>query len=397
MTTRRHDIDTLRICAFGLLILYHVGMVYVYEWNFHINSTHQWAWLQWPMVAVNRWRMPLIFMISGIALGLSRARSAPWRMGLRRSRLLLIPLVFGMLVVVPIQAWVEARANGAFEANFVTFLRRYWELQPWDNGGFAGAEFGVTWNHLWYLAYVWAYSLVLMLLLVLTNLLKRMGIIFRRPAVETRLWPIALGVLPVCIWFSVIYWLEPIFGDTKALFGDWANHGLFFPIFLFGFVIARNEAFWSELIKARYRLLVAAALGFALYFGLRILSKVITPATVAKLPDWNWPAISDGSHAIYAWSTLLAILAFGALWLNKPWSWLPLANRAVYPWYILHQSLIVPLAYLLIGWALSGPFEALGVLFGTVFGCALLVHGVVLKIRWLWPFFGVQATPTRTS
>ena len=71
---RRHDIDALRVIAFGLLILYHVGMVYVDDWGFHIKSPHQWEWLQWPMVAVNRWRMDLIFLISGIALGLSRAR-----------------------------------------------------------------------------------------------------------------------------------------------------------------------------------------------------------------------------------------------------------------------------------------------------------------------------------
>jgi len=390
MTTRRHDIDTLRISAFSVLILYHVGMLYVYDWDFHIKSSHQWAWLQWPMVAVNRWRMDLIFLISGIALGLSKALNAPWRMGLRRSRLLLIPLIFGMLVIVPIQAWVEARVNGAFEAGFGVFLWRYWELRPWDDGGFAGAEFGITWNHLWYLAYLWAYSLVLVPLLALINLLKCTGIEFRRPAAGTRLWPIVLVVLPTLAWFAVIHWLEPIFGDTKALFGDWANHGLYFPVFLFGFMVARNEAFWSELITARYRVLSIAVVGFVLYFGLRILGQVITAEAAAELPDWNWRAISDSGQAIYAWSALLSILAFGALYLNKPWSWLPLANRAVYPWYILHQSLIVPLAYLLIAWTLPGPVEALGVLTGTVLGCALLVHGAILKVRWLWPLFGVR-------
>ena len=72
--SRRHDIDTLRVLAFGLLIIYHVGMVYVAGWDFHIKSQHLQAWLQWPMVAVNRWRMPLIFMLSGIALALFHHR-----------------------------------------------------------------------------------------------------------------------------------------------------------------------------------------------------------------------------------------------------------------------------------------------------------------------------------
>jgi len=312
-------------------------------------------------------------------------------MGWRRSRMLLVPLAFGMLAIVPIQAWVEARVNGAFEAGFGAFLLRYWQLAPWPEGGFAGAEFGVTWNHLWYLAYLWAYSLLLVPLLLLARIVKRSGFEWKRPAAGTPVWPIALIVVPTFAWFAVIYWLEPIFGDTKALFGDWANHAKFFPVFLFGFVIARNNAFWDALVKGRYRVLSIAALGFVLYFGLRILGRVITPETAADLPEWNWRAISDSGHAVYAWSALLSILAFGAVWLNRSWSWLPLANRAVYPWYILHQSLIVPLAYLLIAFEVPGSFEVLLVLSGTLVGCIVLVHGVILKLPLLWPLFGVQA------
>jgi peptidoglycan/LPS O-acetylase OafA/YrhL len=395
MTGRRHDIDTLRVMAFSLLILYHAGMVYVLDWGFHIKSPHQWEWLQWPMVSLNRWRMDLIFLISGIALGLSRAPDQPWRMAVRRTGLLLIPLIFGMLAIVPIQAWVEARSNGTFEAGFGAFLLRYWQLRPWAEAGFAGAEFGITWNHLWYLAYLWVYSLALVPLLLLAGLGRAMGISLNRPWAGSALWPLLLIVVPTVGWFAVIYWLEPIYGDTKALFGDWANHAKFFPVFLFGFVIARNEAFWAALMASRYRVLAVAAFGFAVYFGLRILGRAITPETAVDLPDWNWRAISDAGHAIYAWSALLSILAFGAVWLNKPWAWLPLANRAVYPWYILHQSLIVPLAYLLIGWNLPGPLEALGVILGTLLGCALLVHGVILRFPWLWPLFGVQLSPVR--
>jgi hypothetical protein len=96
VTERRHDIDALRVIAFALLILYHVGMVYVHDWGFHIKSPHQWEWLQWPMVAVNRWRMELIFLLSGLGLGLSRSATRPVRMAGRRSRMLLVPLLFGM-------------------------------------------------------------------------------------------------------------------------------------------------------------------------------------------------------------------------------------------------------------------------------------------------------------
>ena len=76
---RRHDLDTLRVIAFALLILYHAGMVYVVDWGFRIKSPTLLAWVEWPMVLVNRWRMALLFLLSGITLGLVLARRSPGR------------------------------------------------------------------------------------------------------------------------------------------------------------------------------------------------------------------------------------------------------------------------------------------------------------------------------
>ena len=65
---RRYDIDALRVLAFGLLILFHVGMFYVLDWGWHVKSTYQAEWLQLPMLFTNQWRMSLIFLISGLAV-----------------------------------------------------------------------------------------------------------------------------------------------------------------------------------------------------------------------------------------------------------------------------------------------------------------------------------------
>jgi hypothetical protein len=383
---RRYDIDALRVGAFGLLILYHVGMVYVADWGFHIKSPAASDWLQWPMVALNRWRMPLIFLISGIALGLSRGADQPGRLAIRRSSLLLVPLIFGMLAIVPIQAWVEARANGAFEAGFGAFLLRYWQLQPWPDGGFAGAEFGMTWNHLWYLAYLWAYTMVLAAGLALLRLGKPRCRNVRPGGLSLT----ALLLLPVAWWFVVLYFLEPRFGDTKALTDDWANHANYLPVFMFGFWLARQRRVWDALCDQRRLMLLLALVGLILYMALRVAGRALPAEDIAALPDLNWRAISDGAHALYAWNALLAILGYAGAWLNRPRRWMAYANRAVYPWYILHQSLIVPLAALLIPLALPGPVEATLVLTGTVVGCALIHHWIVLRIRWLQPLFGVR-------
>src|SRR6478735_12601053 len=117
-TNRRHDIDALRALAFLLLILYHVGMYYVAGWPWHIKSPHAVDWLRWPMVIVNVWRMDLVFLISGVAFGFLSRGLAPLALIRQRALRLLLPLVFGMAVVVPYQAYAQAVANGLVAPGF---------------------------------------------------------------------------------------------------------------------------------------------------------------------------------------------------------------------------------------------------------------------------------------
>lgn len=385
---RRYDIDAIRVLAFSLLMLYHLGMVYVAGWDFHFKSPHQWEWLQWPMVAVNRWRMPLIFLVSGLALGLARPDRALVRAGGRRSLRLMVPLIVGMLTIVPVQAYCEAVANGVVEPGFLRFMMRYLELRPWPEGGFAGADYGVTWNHLWYLAYLWAYTLALLLGVAVIQALGTFGGSLRW--LSPSRWPIPLLLLvPVAWLFFCLYWLEPRFPKTHALLDDGFAHAYYFPVFAFGYAVACSTAFWERLDRGRWGVLSLMVTGFTLYMGLRWAGRALSSQTLAAWPDWNWAAISNSGHAMYLWGMLLTILAFAKRWLNRPFPGLDRANRAVYPWYILHQSLIVPLAFYLSPLSLPGSMEFLLILLGTIAGCWLLSEVVLPRVPVLRPVFGV--------
>ena len=77
---------------------------------------------------------------------------------------LLLPLAFGILVVVPIQPYVQGVANGVVTPGFLAFLGEYFSGRSWPQGAFDGWQHGYTWNHLWYLAYLWIYTLALAVL-----------------------------------------------------------------------------------------------------------------------------------------------------------------------------------------------------------------------------------------
>src|SRR4051812_49458253 len=87
---RRHDLDWVRICAFGLLIFYHVGMYYV-TWGWHVKSPYASHAIEPLMLLTNPWRVSLLFLVSGDAT----AYLLPKATGFMRQRSirLLIPLI----------------------------------------------------------------------------------------------------------------------------------------------------------------------------------------------------------------------------------------------------------------------------------------------------------------
>ena len=73
---RRTDLDWIRVCAFGLLILYHVGLVYgPYDW--HIRSAHIFEGLREAVLVTQPWRLTILFLVSGAALRFMSARRSP--------------------------------------------------------------------------------------------------------------------------------------------------------------------------------------------------------------------------------------------------------------------------------------------------------------------------------
>ncbi|WP_346839655.1 acyltransferase family protein [Microbulbifer sp. SAOS-129_SWC] len=382
---RRYDIDAIRVLAFGLLILYHLGMFYVADWGWHVKSSHSSERLQLLMLLVNQWRMPLLFLISGAASWfLFRKLSAARFAGQRLWRLLL-PLLFGMLVVVPPQAYVEALANGAIAPGYTQFLAHYLSFRPWPTGAFTGSTYGITWNHLWYLPYLICYTLALIPLAL-----------WLRPREEKLLarlarlngWALILLPLPALMLYGLV--LYPRFGGINhALAGDWYAHAQFFTFFMLGYGFAGSSAVWRTLAGMRWHLLLLSPLLFAL---LLIFDRV--------LPDNRLPAQSVIAALVtYAnrWCWILAVLAWGHQLLNRPFRWLPYANEAVFPWYILHQSITVTAGYYLAQRNLGPVLEPLLLLTATVGGCLLLHELVIRRTPLLRPLFGLKPLPAVTA
>ena len=152
-------LDWLRILAFMTLVLYHVGMYYV-AWDFHVKSPFATPALQPWMKLTEPWRMSLIFMVSGAATAYLLKAGARWSAFRSRTRFLLLPLLCGMILVVPPQSFFEVVQKFDYHGNYLDFLALYFSHYQ----GFCASGHCLalpTWNHLWFLPYLWLYTALL--------------------------------------------------------------------------------------------------------------------------------------------------------------------------------------------------------------------------------------------
>jgi len=397
-STRRHDLDWIRVGAFLLLILYHVGMFYV-PWDWHVNSPHPVEALEPVMQLTNPWRLTLLFLVSGAATRFLFERFATQGKGASRrfagSRLLrlLPPLLFAMFVVVPPQSYYEvveaARGLGVADPAHSPWLADFWLKYVTASGGWCDADGCLTtptWNHMWFVAYLLVYSLVLaMLLPVLRRVLAAV-----QSWLEKGLKGWGLLLWPV-VWLALIRWsLAPVFPITHALTDDWYNHALSFSAFLFGFVSVR-----SEVLKAGYERLRRPALMLALlaWAGWAIYAWAYRADDVAP-PE----ALRAGMRLVYAldqWAFIVAILGYGARYLNRGGPVLRYLTVGVFPFYIVHQTIIVVVAHNLSTLGLPQLLEA-GIVIGATFAGCFAAYEAARRAGWLGLLLGVQSMSRRT-
>ena len=145
---RHYGLDWLRIGAFGLLILYHIGMVFV-PWGFHAKTAQPLPWVVVPMLAINSWRLLLLFVVSGYASRALLVRGDGTKdFVANRTLRLILPLLFGVVVIVPVQPWVELVTQHGYPHGFPYFLGHdYFRFVT-----ISGIALP-TWQHLWFVGY----------------------------------------------------------------------------------------------------------------------------------------------------------------------------------------------------------------------------------------------------
>lgn len=376
INTRRYDLDWLRVIAFGLLIFYHIGMYYV-TWGWHVKSVHAGPFAEPLMRLLSPWRLSLLFFISGVALKFAVDKM---QAGFTRKRFfrLFIPLMAGVFLIVPPQAYYELLGKGEIAAGYLDFYKIYLS---------ADQSYSIilpTWNHLWYVAYMLVYT---MAVLPLMPMIGRWAAAMDTPWFERLMAGGRVLVLPGLLFvlyrFTTDRWFPE---ETHALVDDWGGHVRYFSYFLLGILLAKNAAFWRAIA-------LVSRSGPLLAVGL---------AVVLSAAWANWAGVSDQPFAVvvaqalrplYAWVVIASLLALGQQYLNRKSPLLAYLTTAIFAFYILHQTIIVVAGVWLSGYGLPVVVEFAALVTLTFGGCYILYEFVIRRVGLLRPLFGVPNKP----
>ena len=386
---RRNDLDMLRVLAFGLLIFYHIGMFYVANWGYHVKSNYQSQSLETLMLLVNHWRLPLLFLISGLAIRFVLAKVSIVNFLGKRHLRLLLPLAFGVLVIVPPQLYYQMLQSGELLSNtgvpmiYWQFYQAFFDLNhPLFENHQAGILPHMDVNHLWYIRELWTFSIYLLILLPVLGsrwLQRKIDWLAGHSG-----WAglLVLPLIPILVMGAFI--------DSES---EAYRKALGFTFLVYGYLLGWHAELWATIKQYRHGFLAVALMT---YLIIAVLYNLVWLNDAITLPVWgDW--LAGIVRATNRWSWVLALLGFAAVHLSKPGKHLNYLNEAVYPYYILHQTIIVVAGYELTELKLGPVLEPLLLIVATVMGCGLLHEYIIRRSSLLRPLFGLKSMPKSTT
>ena len=385
---RRHDIDWLRVIMFGLLIPYHVAVGFtgwpIYAYN---NNDSGGLLLQLFLQFVHQWRIPVLFLISGMGTCFAMKRRTGKQFILERMKRLLIPLIFGMNFIIIFQSYYAALHRGKVDSIF---------------------DFAISWwshlgemQHLWFLGNLFVYSLLCVpLLIYIRN--NSDGVILKT----------VKNIIGLPKGIGLLFFVPIPLIIVELLAKPWAfgfiGRGYEFPLYLLFFIIGylcimTKDLYWKALDEVRYISLVLGIVCTVLLFVLMNLADKISYGYGTLILNGGWFLYGDKIwgpltfpacilHALNAWYWCIAVFSWGAKYLNKPGKYLVYFNQAVYPFYIVHMPFCLIGLYYLKDVELYWPLKFLIITVITVAG-SWITFEIVKHNRATQMLFGIKPLP----
>ncbi len=329
-------VDRLRVFAVLAVFIIHVCEVFNPWDEWHITAPVRSRILGEIVVVLAPWIMPLFMLLAGVSAYYSLGRRKNGEYLRERARRLLVPLVLGVLTLVPPQVYLERRFRGQFSGSFIAFYPHFFDgIYPTGN---------FSWHHLWFLGHLAAYSVIALPLFRFWQHRRGEGMLQSLARLYSSPHGLLWLALPLIIERTLLWGILP---ERHMLESDWSNHALLLVAYVYGFVLAATPSL-GKAIDAQWRwtfvvaLLTSAVLVTGIWIG----------ALPGRLPaSYSWEYAGFWAlYAIGAWAWVVTMLGVGRRWLHREGPELRYGREIGYEFYLFHQPVIVAAAYWVVAW-----------------------------------------------
>jgi peptidoglycan/LPS O-acetylase OafA/YrhL len=325
--------------------------------------------------------LAVLFLLAGAGVRFALRRRT-WRVFLReRTARLLVPFVIGTLLLSPFQGLIEATHKGNYSGSYLDYLPAWTASVAGSlSRGLSPTVFGIGY-HLWFLGFLFAISVVaLPLCRWLMGDRGRASI----DAVARRFsWPGA------SLAFAIpIFALMGIGATLGTETHDWFEFAWYLGYFVIGFMLLSDDRFMVAVRRDLW-----PAVGVAVISTALLVAGVPAPLDSAADQGFGLTFLTVGAlFAAEGWAWTVVVLNIGmrASLLQRPVS--ERLGDAVLPLYVIHQPVILAVAFFVVQWPL-GILPKWLVVFGISLAVTLALVELALRTPVMRIILGARVRP----
>lgn len=383
---RSYYVDWLRVLAVLALFPFHTGQIYN-EAAFYVKDKVSSPVIMGISDFIYQWHMPLFMFLAGIGSYYALRFRSGKKYLLERFKRLFIPLIFGTLVLVPPSTYFRMFGDPnrvwhkGFSHNAIPgFDKSYFEYYPdFFNGIYPNGNF--EWGHLWFLAYLFTFSLIALPIFLYLKSEKGRWVIDSLEKVVKKSPGIFLFFIPIAV-IEVL--LRRAYPNMQNLISDWANFLMFITVFIYGFIMVSDDKF-GEAIERHWKAALTSGLLIAISLSVVYVAQIQT-----GLNEVTFYIVEMILRGILIWCCLIGFLGFGKRFLNRGGKFIDYASEAALPVYIIHLPMVVIVGFYVIKFDLPIAAKYFAIVILSLISSVLLYEIAVRRFNFVRFFLGLK-------
>jgi glucan biosynthesis protein C len=375
---RLHYLDTLRVLAVFMVFLFHSSRAFTTVDWLVMNAEKSTVATAFFLAFLAPWGMPFFFLLAGAGTWFALQRRSARQFAAERFKRLLVPYLVGCALFTPLQAyfdWQFSMREDGFTGSYLQFLM----VDRWSGWNPTISDW--LGYHLWFLAFLFAFSLVALPLLQWLKGASGRGLVSRLAGLSQRRGGILAFILPLVAIQLILRPLSPVEHSWSDLLYDLA-------FFLSGYLFYADERFLRAIRRNRWLVLV---LGIAALLGILAMLALGEAETLFSTPGSLAYSLFWALAVIDAWCWSLTMLYVGMRFLDFSNRWTRYGQQAVVPFYLLHQPVIVAIAFYVVQWDTGVTVKMVAVVIGSLAVTLGIYELLVRRVAPLRAMFGMKA------